>query len=82
MHDPRYLQHIASTRIQHLERIRTFVARRLPKAKLILKDKGKREVFNNCFTWIDFAMLQASATQSFADGLSCVRFPSDFQFHN
>lgn len=70
---PRFLQHLASTRIQHLERIRTFVTRGMPSPMSILRHKGKREAIKNCFSWIDFAMLHASATQSLADGLSCVK---------
>ena len=69
IHEQRYLQHLASTRIQHLERIRTFTNRRLSHSKPSSKIK---EAYATCFSSIDFAMLQASAIQSFADGISCV----------
>ena len=66
----RYLQHLASTRLQHIERIRTFSTHRLKRiAKPTLKQKSS---FRRSFSFLDFAMLEASATQSFAEGLSCV----------
>lgn len=65
-----YLQHLASTRIQHLERIRTFTLHRLKGiAKLTTTEKA---AFSRSFSFLEFAMLEASATQSFADGLSCL----------
>lgn len=66
----RYLQHLASTRLQHIERIRTFSAHRLKRiANPTLKQKTS---FRRSFSFLDFATLEASATQSFAEGLSCV----------
>ena len=66
----RYLQHLASTRLQHLERIRTFSTHRLKRiAKPTLKQKTS---FRRSFSFLDFATLEASATQSFAEGLFCV----------
>ena len=66
----RYLQHLASTRLQHLERIRTFSTHRLKRiAKPTLKQKTS---FRRSFSFLDYATLEASATQSFAEGLSCV----------
>lgn len=66
----RYLQHLASTRLQHIERIRTFSTHRLKRiAKPTLKQKTS---FRRSFSFLDFAALEASATQSFAEGLSCV----------
>ena len=68
--DYRYLQHLASTRLQHLERIRTFSMHRLKRiGKPTLQQKTS---FRRSFSFLDFAMLEASATQSFAEGLSCV----------
>ena len=67
---PRYLQHLASTRLQHIERIRTFSTHRLKRiAKPTLKQKAS---FRRSFSFLDFATLEASATRSFAEGLSCV----------
>lgn len=66
----RYLQHLASTRLQHIERIRTFSTHRLKRiAKPTLEQKTS---FRRSFSFLDFATLEASATQSFAEGLSCV----------
>lgn len=66
----RYLQHLASTRLQHLERIRTFSTHRLKRiGKPTLKQKTS---FRRSFSFLDFATLEASATQSFAEGLSSV----------
>lgn len=65
-----YLQHLASTRLQHIERIRTFSTHRLKRiAKPTLKQKIS---FRRSFAFLDFAALEASATQSFAEGLSCL----------
>lgn len=69
-HIHRYLQHLASTRLQHIERIRTFSTHRL---KRIPKPTLKQKIsFRRSFSFLDFATLEASATQSFAEGLSCV----------
>jgi len=67
----RYLQHLASTRFQHLERIRTFTNRRLAQMSKLSQDQ--KESFSRSFDYISFAAKEASAIQSFADGLSCVR---------
>ena len=66
----RYLQHLASTRLRHIERIRTFSMHRL---KHIAKPTHKQRIsFRRSFSFLDFATLEASAIQSFAEGLSCV----------
>lgn len=66
----RYLQHLASTRLQHIERIRTFSMHRF---KRIAKPTPKQKTsFRRSFSFLDFATLEASATQSFAEGLFCV----------
>lgn len=65
-----YLQHLANNRLQHIERIRNFSTHRLKRiAKPTLKQKT---LFRRSFSFLDFATLEASATQSFAKGLSCV----------
>lgn len=67
---PRYLQHLANTRLQHLERIRLFTARAFGR---ISKPSPKQTLsFDRSFSFLDLAMLEASAIQTFADGLSCV----------
>ena len=68
----RYLQYLISTRIQHLERIRTFTTRRLTRIpESTLEEKA---AFRRSFSFLDSAILEASATLSFADGLSCVGY--------
>lgn len=76
----RYLHHLASTRLQHIERIRTFSTHRLKRiAKPSLKQKTS---FRRSFSFLDFATLEASAIQSFAEGLSCVSLtPRQFSLH-
>lgn len=61
---------MASTRIQHLERIRTFITRSLKCISIPTTDQ--MTAFRRSIAFLDFATLEASATQSFADGLSCV----------
>ncbi|KAK4691464.1 N-alpha-acetyltransferase 35, NatC auxiliary subunit, partial [Lecanoromycetidae sp. Uapishka_2] len=74
-----YLQHLASTRIQHLERIRTFTLRRIKQiAEPSVKEKT---AFRRSISFLEFAMLEASATQSFADGLSYIG-ESDKSYHS
>ena len=68
----RYLQYLISTRIQHLERIRTFTTRRLTRISESTLDE--KAAFRRSFSFLDFAILEASATLSFADGLSCVGY--------
>ncbi len=66
----RYLQHLASTRLQHLDRIRVFTNRA---SALILKPSPKQSSsFARSFSFLDLAMLEASAIQNLADGLACV----------
>lgn len=80
-----YLQHLASTRLQHLERIRMFTTRAF---RRFSKPSSKTSAaFSRSFSFLDFAVLEASAIQSFADGLSCLYscltylnlLPSSFQ---
>lgn len=66
----RYLQHLANTRLQHVERIRIFTSRAFGR---ISKPSGEESSsFGRSFSFLGFAMLEASAIQAFADGLSCV----------
>ncbi|MCJ1285332.1 hypothetical protein MMC26_004672 [Xylographa opegraphella] len=68
-----YLQYLANFRLQHLERIRTFTLRRVN-----LVDRPTPEqttAFSQSLSFLSFSMLEASATQSFADALSCVSQP-------
>lgn len=74
---PRYLQYLASTRLQHLERIQMFTAHaysRIPKPTI-----KESAAFSRSYSFLGFAMLEASAVQSFADGLSQVGRPTEFE---
>lgn len=66
----RYLNHIAQTRLQHLQRIRTFTTRRF--SRLTNPTSETKAAFKRSLSFLDFAMLETSATQSFADALACV----------
>ena len=65
-----YLQRLASTRIQHLERIRTFTLRRFRCLTQSTTEEDK--AYSRSLSFLEFSILEASATQSFADGLSCL----------
>ncbi|KAI4253463.1 MAG: hypothetical protein LQ352_003678 [Teloschistes flavicans] len=63
-----YLGNVAAAKIQHLERIQTFVMRRFKQTKKRSPDQKKR--FNRCFSFLDVTLLESSATQWFAIALS------------
>ncbi|KAA6410043.1 MAG: amino-acid N-acetyltransferase subunit Mak10 [Lasallia pustulata] len=65
-----YLNHIAQTRLQHLQRIRTFTTRRF--SRLTNPTSETKAAFKRSLSFLDFAMLETSATQSFADALACL----------
>ena len=65
-----YLQHLVNTRIRHMERIRTFTLSRL--RRIAKPNAEQRTAFSRSFSFLEFAILEASATRSFADGLSCL----------
>ncbi|MCJ1399551.1 hypothetical protein MMC11_002753 [Xylographa trunciseda] len=65
-----YLQYLANFRLQHLQRIRTFTIRRV---NLVERPTPEQTAaFTQSLSFLSFSMLEASATQSFADALSCV----------
>ncbi|MCJ1477340.1 hypothetical protein MMC13_006011 [Lambiella insularis] len=65
-----YLQYLANIRLQHLQRIRTFTKRR---ASLIeTPTREQTDALSRSFSFLTFSMIEASATQSFADALSCL----------
>lgn len=67
-----YLQHLTSTRVRHLERIRIFVLRKLAASNLSHASQAQKEHgFARTLSFINFSMLEATATQGFADALSC-----------
>ena len=70
----RYLQYLASTRIQQLERIRTFVIHNLEQSSKSCPTTKQNVAFQRTLSYIDFAVLEASAKRSFADGIACVSY--------
>jgi len=65
-----YLQYLANFRLQHLQRIRIFTNRRV---NLLERPSPEQTAaFNQSLSFLSFSMLEASATQSFADALSCL----------
>ena len=66
----RYLQLLAHTRLQHLQRIRGFTVRR--QKRLSNPDEHQKEAFSRSFSFLNFAMLEASAIHSFSQALSSV----------
>ncbi|KAL9579739.1 MAG: hypothetical protein Q9212_004928 [Teloschistes hypoglaucus] len=63
-----YLSNVAAARIQHVERIQTFVMRCFKQTKKRSADHKKR--FSRCFSFLDATLLESSATQWFAMALS------------
>ena len=63
-----YLQHLAEIRIQHIERNRTFTTRRL--SNISTPTARQKAALRRSISFLDFAMLQAYAMQSLANGLS------------
>ncbi|MCJ1415382.1 hypothetical protein MMC32_001714 [Xylographa parallela] len=81
-----YLQYLANFRLQHLQRIRTFTLRRV---NLIEQPTPEQTAaFSQSLSFLNFSMLETSATQSFADALSCLYIslihlsllPASFEF--
>ncbi|KAH0565617.1 hypothetical protein GP486_000975 [Trichoglossum hirsutum] len=66
-----YLQQIVQTRIQHLERIRGFVARKLNQLPPTIEDaQAQKEEITRSLAFLNFSMLEASATQTFSGAMS------------
>ena len=66
----RYLQYLANTRLQHLQRIQTFTSIR--HARIESPTSDQTAAFQKSFAFLEFSMKEASATQSLSDALSCV----------
>ncbi|KAI4239402.1 MAG: hypothetical protein LQ349_000423 [Xanthoria aureola] len=63
-----HLSHVVGAKIQHIERIQTFVTRRFRQSKSwSAKD---RHSFQQCFSFLEVTLTEASATQWFAIALS------------
>ncbi|KAM3084260.1 N-alpha-acetyltransferase, non-catalitic subunit [Clarireedia jacksonii] len=66
-----YLNYICKTRSRHLERIRGFVMRSYSVSRTSSKrSTEKQREFANSISYINFAMLEVTATYGFADALS------------
>ncbi|KAI4290696.1 MAG: hypothetical protein L6R35_000003 [Caloplaca aegaea] len=63
-----YLSNVAGAKIQHLERIQTFVTRRSGQSKKL--SPSQKASFKRCFSLLDVTLLETSATQWFAIALS------------
>jgi N-alpha-acetyltransferase 35, NatC auxiliary subunit len=68
-----YLQHITQTRIRHTERIRGFTMRRFTASGQVRSVPSQKDLgFGRALSYINYSMLEATATQGFADALSCL----------
>ncbi|KAL8759352.1 MAG: hypothetical protein Q9199_000831 [Rusavskia elegans] len=63
-----HLSHVAGAKIQHVERIQTFVTRRFRQSKRW--SAKHRHSFKQCFSFLEVTLTEASATQWFAISLS------------
>jgi N-alpha-acetyltransferase 35, NatC auxiliary subunit len=68
-----YLQHLTQTRIRHTERIRGFTMRRFTASGQARSVPSQKDIgFGKSLSFINYSMLEATATQGFADALSCL----------
>lgn len=68
-----YLQYLAKTRSRHLERIRGFIIRSYAASRKSPDSVNQRNSeYVNALSYINFSIMEASATYSFADALSCL----------
>jgi hypothetical protein len=68
-----YLQHLTQTRIRHTERIRGFTMRRFTASGQSRSMPSQKDLgFGRALSYINYTMLEATATQGFADALSCL----------
>ncbi|KAL8963450.1 MAG: hypothetical protein Q9193_000282 [Seirophora villosa] len=63
-----HLSNVAGAKMQHLERIQTFVTRRSGQIKKL--GTSRKASFKRCLSFLDVIFLEASATQRFAIALS------------
>jgi hypothetical protein len=64
-----HLQNLTQTRVRHLERIRGFIMRRFTAATKKRKMTSQNG-FGKALSYVNFSMLEATATQGLADALS------------
>lgn len=68
-----YLQSLAQTRVRHIERIRGFTMRRFTSSNRSRGLPSQKELgFAKALSYTNYSMLEATATQGFADALSCL----------
>lgn len=68
-----YLQHLTQTRIRHVERIRGFTMRRFAASGQERSLPSQKDLsFGRSLSYINYTMLEATATHGFADALSCL----------
>ncbi|KAI9662182.1 MAG: hypothetical protein M1829_006164 [Trizodia sp. TS-e1964] len=69
-----HLQYITQVHIQHLERIRGFVTRklRLASSSGIQHSSDPEQAFAKTISFINIVMLEATATEAFAEALTCL----------
>ena len=68
-----YLQHLCQTRIRHTERIRGFTMRRFTASGQSRSMPSQKDLgFGRALSYINYTMLEATATQGLADALSCL----------
>ncbi len=66
-----YLQHLIQTRIRHTERIRGFTMRRFSASGQVRSAPSQKDLgFGRALSYINYSMLEATATHGFADALS------------
>ncbi|KAL8817087.1 MAG: hypothetical protein Q9223_004014 [Gallowayella weberi] len=63
-----YLSQVAGARVQHLERIQTFVTRQIRQSRKV--SATQKASLKNCFSFLEVALTEAAATQWFAISLS------------
>jgi hypothetical protein len=67
-----YLQHLTQTRIRHLERIRLSIQKKFIAGGSKLSTYAMKHLgLAGALSFINFSMLEATATQGFSDALSC-----------
>lgn len=68
-----YLQHLTQTRIRHTERIHGFTMRRFTASGQAQSMPSQKDLgFGRALSYINYSMLEATATQGFADALNCL----------
>jgi N-alpha-acetyltransferase 35, NatC auxiliary subunit len=69
-----YLNHLAKTRAQHIERIKVFTSRSLNKQRSKPQNftAAKEAEFTRSLSYLRLTMLDATVTWELADGLSCL----------